>query len=103
MGVVFCGIAVDDQGIADFHVAFFPAAARECSGTGAFAAPVRDIAFLIFHIDEEIGMRIGPLDFRDRPGKPYGAASVVLGSKRMVGVSGNNYRKGGYCNKDQKF
>ena len=61
-----------------------PAGAVEHARRVAFELPVDDVAFVVFHVEIEMAVRVGPLDVGDRSGQRDRLVGVVLGAERVV-------------------
>src|SRR5579863_10777019 len=78
--------AENRDGVARLHgdVAL-PAGAVKHHRRIAFELPVGDVALVVLHVQEEVAVGIGPLDFGEDAGQSDGLIRVVFGTKRMVG------------------
>src|SRR6516225_292641 len=84
MRAVLGGIAVDDELITELDIALLESSARESTRVCAFTTPRRNIALLVFDIDVEVRMRVGPFDFRQRSFNPHWLFPVEFRREGMM-------------------
>src|SRR5678816_848684 len=85
VGAVASVPAENGDGIAGLHGdVLLPAGAGQDAGRIPFQLPVGYVAFRVLDVQEEVTMRVRPLNFGDDARDRYGLGAIVLGSKRMV-------------------
>src|SRR6185312_2870171 len=75
----------DRNGIAHLHGdVLLPASSRKHAGRIAFELPIGHLALLVLHVDKEVAVRVGPVDFGDHARQRDGLGGVILRAERMM-------------------
>lgn len=81
--------AGDRHDIALFDRIPMPTIPDQDAGTGEFQIPIHHLTIGALYVDEEVGVRIGPVDLRHHPFQVELLGGVKLRRTRMVGQRGN--------------
>jgi hypothetical protein len=81
-------VAVHHDGVAKLDVATLEPSPRKSARRARFARPTYDISGVVLGFHIEIGMGVGPFDFRQGALHPNRLAPIEFGSEGMVGDSG---------------
>ena len=77
-------VAVDDDRVAELEVALLEAAARQRAGRAGRKRPVDDGAGVVFRVEVEVDVRVGPFDLDECARNAEGLLSVEFRRERVV-------------------
>ena len=80
---IFCWIENNGDLISRLEAVLGPALVNQLPGTEGLSAPVRDVAFVVFDIQKDLGMRIRPEELGDGS-LDRDSRSLIVGRSSMM-------------------